>query len=388
VNNAYGNVTASSVLFFVIGQPEPNTVPGLIVYEKFNYPVQSYPGFPAPAGWVNSWENMFSTYNHVTGQPAYWLRTGGPYSTIEAGYFRNPASSTSGQYPWPGIECSSLNQWYWSSAGNNNHLKFGGVSQTNGSAYFSFIFQIDQGSPLNSGGFDVIAGFSSGDSLANGANAENWIYKLCTQADGSGGDGYTLGVFKGNGATINGASVNGQWATGRHSPRGALHFVVGCYQFGSGTNLVGGSITNDDVVALWIDPPRSSFGASEINRPAPDAGGMVTNWSANATIIEFGLRGTVPPASKRLTDLRIGTTWASVTQPHYPKLNMVVTPPDAMLSWPTNDSGYILQRSTDVASPAWLNVDPPYGLDGTGTNSTVTVTPASQEYFRLVYPPR
>ncbi|MDB6121387.1 MAG: large protein [Pedosphaera sp.] len=389
VGNAYGNQTTSASLLLAIGQPEFDPTPGLIVYEKFSYPVQSYPGFPAPGGWVNSWENMVSTYNHVTGQPAYWFRAGGPYCTLEGGFFRDYLNhSTSGQYPWPGIYCASSNQWYWSSAPNNNHLKFGGVHQTNGAAYFSCILQIDQGSALSGGLFDIIAGFTSGDSLANGANADSWNYKLCTQTDGTGGDGYYFGVFKGGSSTINSGSVNGQWASAKHFGRGGIHFIVGCYKFGSSTNLVGGSVTNDDVVTLWIDPPLSAYGATELNRPTPDAGGMVTNWAPNATITEFGLKGTVAPASKRMTDLRIGKSWASVTQPHYPKLEVVNTAPDATFSWPTKDSGYILQRGSSVEGGSWSNIDPPYSTDGTGTTNVVTVTPTPAEFFRLANPLR
>src|SRR5207302_9765727 len=128
----------------------------------------------------------------------------------------------------------------------------GGVNQTNGAAYFSMLFHADQGSSLSQGTFDTIGGFSSGDSVSGGANINTWNYKLCVQVD-SGGDGYYFGVFKGNNETINGASANGQWVTSKHLARGQLHFIVGCYKFVSGTNLVGGTVTNDDIVSLWID---------------------------------------------------------------------------------------------------------------------------------------
>jgi len=72
------------------------------------------------------------------------------------------------------VDCSAQNQWYWSSAPNNNHLKFGGVNQTNGAAYFSFIFHATQFGALNNGQADVIAGFTSGDSVNGGANVDTW----------------------------------------------------------------------------------------------------------------------------------------------------------------------------------------------------------------------
>ncbi len=384
VNNSFGGDARDAYLFVIMAGPEMDTTPGLVIYEKFNYPVQLYPGFPAPAGWINSWEYIISTYNHVTGQAAYWNRTGNAYCTVESGFLRDPGQSTSGQYPIPGIDCASSNQWYWSSAPNNNHLKFGGISQADGAAYFSCVVHITQGAPLNTGQFDTIAGFTSGDST-NAPNADTWNYKLCTQAD-NGGDGYYLGVFKGNGSTINGSSGNGEWAYGKHLARGHIHFLVGCYKFVSGTNLIGGSLTNDDIVTLWIDPDRSTFDAAENNLPTPDAGGSQSHWFQNAVISEFGLRGTVPPASKRITDLRIGTTWASVTKPYYPTLHMVKTPTDATLTWPTKDSGYVLQHTNDVSATTWTTIDPPYATDG--PNNTVTVGSDSADFFRLYYPPR
>src|SRR5436853_575696 len=77
-------------------------------------------------------------------------------------------------YRWPGVDCNGANMWYWSSAANNNHLKFGGVSQTNGAAYFSCLFHVDQGSALSQGTFDIVAGFTSGDSVNGAANVDSW----------------------------------------------------------------------------------------------------------------------------------------------------------------------------------------------------------------------
>jgi hypothetical protein len=116
---------------------------------------------------------------------------------------------------------------------------------------------------------------------------------------------------------------------------------------------------------------------------------VVTNWSTNAIISEFALKGTIPPASKRMMDLRIGKTWAAVTAPYYPTLNMSYTPTDSSLTWPIKDSGYILQSSPDLVNGPWTNIDPPYGVDGTGTNNLSTQPNGiDQGYFRLFYPPR
>jgi len=213
----------------------------------------------------------------------------------------------------------------------------------------------------------------------------------------SSGDGYYLGVFKGGGASISSGSVNGQWASGKHLGRGQLHFIVGCYKFNSGTNLVNGSLTNDDVVSLWIDPDLSTFGVSEGLRPAPDAGGMVTNWSVNAPVIEFGLKGTVAPASKRMTDLRIGKTWLSVTKPYFPKTSIATGPGTVNVSWPAKDSpydpangvtrGYLLETSADLTTWTYDLTTPT--TDSTGVTNTVTESiGAGPLFYRLVEPPR
>jgi hypothetical protein len=382
VSNAYGGVTVSANLFVIIDTNQPNDVPNLLVYEPFNYPISTI-----PATGFHSWENLIAIYNRVTGQPAYWINTGGGLFTAilandliqYTGVTRQPP----GLYPWPGIDGSGDREWTWSSGGANNHLRFGGV--TNGSAYFSFIMHGDQGGPSDNGTADVIAGFTSGNSTTAGANADTYVYKLCTLADTTGGDGYRLGVFKGGGLAIASSSVNGQWAT-PHLLRGQIHFIVGSYKINSG-----GTSTNDDVVSLWIDPPRSSFGAAESNLPPPDAGGMLTNWNNNAAITEFGVRASLntSPFSKRMADLRIGKTWASVTGPYYPRLKMTPGSPDVTISWPAKDSvggfGYKLQTSTNVIGPYILDANTPTQV---GTNNVVTETPGAPQFWILHYPPR
>ena len=381
VTNDFGSATALGLLYVIIDTDKPNDVPDLLTYEPFNYPTG-----PTTAVGFYSWENLISIYNRDTGQPAYWQNTGGG---LNSGVQDNDLSQYSGisrtppgLYPWPGIDCSGGKMWTFAGGGNNNHLKFGGV--TNGSVYFSCVFHGDQGSAANNGTFDVIAGFTSGDSDASGANANTWNYKLCTMADGAGGDGYRLGVFKGNGATITATSTNGQWAA-PHLDRGQIHFIVGCYTINSG-----GTSTNDDVVSLWIDPNLPTFGAGEANVPAPDAGGLITNWNNNAAITEFGIRATGgSPFSKRMADLRIGKTWASVTQPYYPKLKMANPSPNVTLAWPAKDSfggyGYQLNTASDVAGPYALDANSPLP---DGTNNVVTETPIAPQFWQLRYTPR
>jgi Immunoglobulin I-set domain/Immunoglobulin domain len=379
-SNGYGSASATAVLTVVSALPKPHTIPGLVIYEPFNYPLQSFCGYPAPAGWVDSWQNIMSAWNEVTGQPAYWQRYSTPYTALESVDWPGGLCGTH-KYPWKGIDCSVATDWYWSSAPNDNLLNFGGIDQTNGAAYFSFVLQVSQDDALSRNTYDVIAGLSAG-----GASPDALGYKLCTHAS-NGGDSYQLGLFKSGASAVTASSTNGQWLA-RDFGRGEVHFIVGCYKFNSGTNLVGGSITNDDVVSLWIDPDRSTFGASEGSHPAPDVGGTLTNWGDNVPIAAFAIKGTYEPTIRRMADLRIGTTWASVTHPYYPTIRCTKDLSGVTLAWPAKDSadlhgtGYVLQESPDLFS--WsLSGNTPHQ---DGSEMKVTVSPGSGPFFRLIYP--
>ena len=308
---------------------------------------------------------------------------------------------------WPGIDCSNDREWYWSSAPNNNHLRFGGIHQSSGAAYFSFVFNAGQGAAFGQTGanstdkYDTIGGLTTGEGAAN---ADNFVYRLCTHTCNSlDCNTFQLGIFKGGAGNPNASSVNGQWAPidlyngAWNTARGVgTHFIVGCYKFNSGTNLVGGSLTNDDVITLWIDPPLSSFGAGEGSLPAPSAGGMVTNWGPNAPITEFALKGTVSPASKTMTDLRIGTTWASVTHPYYPTIQYSHDAPSSSLTlkWPAKDSaalqegnGYRLVEGLDLLNPlSWVLASGAVTQEGTNAVYGLGTSTNAAPFYRLVIP--
>ena len=265
--------------------------------------------------------------------------------------------------------------------------------------YFSFVFSAGQGSSFDVSAsidqYDLIAGFTSGEGAAN---ADNWVYRLCTHVCSTPGcNSYQLGVFKGGTGRPNASSVDGEWAPialGNGAWNGArgigTHFIVGCYKFNSGTNLVGGSVTNDDVLTLWIDPPISSLGADEGSRPTPSAGSMVTNWAPNAPITQFALKGQVPPASKTITDLRIGTTWASVTHPYYPTIRYSYDTLSSVLTlkWPAKDSaalqggnGYGLKQSGNLST--WGDAGGTVTQDGTNAVSSVDTSSGAPSFYRL-----
>ena len=412
VSNAYGGVTVSAHLYVVTDTNKPNDVADLIIYEPFDYPIG-----PNPAVSFYSWENIISIYNRVTGEPAYWINTGsGLYTAVVAwdptqlyggicrnggGYnFAGIYDGVSGRFPYPGLDCAFRNKWNFSSSGCNNHLHFGGVSS--GSVYFSLIFFGDQGGTVTGGTLDITAGFTSGNSTGGGANADTFAYGLGLKADVVGGNqntglpvdgpgGWWFGVFKGGGDN---PGANGQWST-NYCWRAHPYLIVGCYKIVSG-----GTTTNDDIVSLWVEPPRSSFGADEAHVPPPDAGGMQTTWGVNAPITEFAIRAglNAQPFSKAISDLRIGKTWASVTKPYSLTLTQAYSAGSVTLSWPAKDSpystavapytnGYRLQVSSDLLNLTNWDATT-VGLDGSGKTKLVTETPATNQFWRLDYPPR
>jgi hypothetical protein len=96
--------------------------------------------------------------------------------------------------------------------------------------------------------------------------------------------------------------------------------------------------------------------------------------------------------------LRIGKTWASVTHPYYPALNVTTTPSDLTLSWPAKDSfglgtefssghyGYQLRTASDVMGPYTFDLNDNNSQSG-GSN-IVTEIPLSPQFWQLIYPPR
>ncbi|NOS69498.1 MAG: hypothetical protein HOP33_06155 [Verrucomicrobia bacterium] len=69
-----------------------------------------------------------------------------------------------------------------------------------------------------------------------------------------------------------------------------------------------------------------------------------------------------------------------------PLLDIQLTPPDtALLSWPTNAAGFVLQQNSDLSTTNWLDATNTASV--VGTNSQVIISPLNgTEFFRLVHP--
>jgi hypothetical protein len=160
----------------------------------------------------------------------------------------------------------------------------------------------------------------------------------------------------------------------------AVVFIVGSYTFNSAT-------TTDDVSQMWINPSSATFG--QANAPAPlltvSAGNDV---SPIASFVLFDRNNAQPPVIY-VDEIRVGASWASVTPPAEsaitPNLTISVAGTNAILSWPTNAPGYILQKEGAISSTSgsWTNVPPPVYISNGQFFMTNAVSP-TPGFYRLI----
>jgi hypothetical protein len=352
ISNSAGSVTSSATSIGPV-----TSVPGQMIFEPFDSYVNNGSAgggalndtFSAAAGFTN-------LFNQLTGEPSYWTIAGTPpkYSGVNINGMAGAPGSTGenqfgGEYPWPGLGGDSPNEFYWTATTTLTRLRVTtngsslfAVGGANTNIYFSFTMSIVS---LGSGSFDgtqsVFGGFAtSAGSSACGLEFWTWIVS-------GGASQVMVGVGKGNGTTVNnptqGVNINPPnvaWGAPNSSPLGndvwtqQAIFVVGCY------TVVDGPGHSNDTVTLWINPPSNSYYAS--TPPTPYLG--PTNFGgtvANSTPADFVLMNDYAPASHRITDLRIGTTWASVTPPSAPTLILgnVYAPVGTTVTLASQDAG-------------------------------------------------
>jgi hypothetical protein len=69
-----------------------------------------------------------------------------------------------------------------------------------------------------------------------------------------------------------------------------------------------------------------------------------------------------------------------------PQLSIGADPGNTLvLTWPTNFTGFVLEKNTDLHSTNWVNASDPVTV--VGTNNRVSVSPVSGSgFFRLMHP--
>lgn len=323
ITNVAGPIVSSNALLTITSAP-PATDVSLPTYESFAYAANT----------------------PLVGQ-GVWQLNSGTSGTIEGG-----------NLDIPGLLPSANNRLTWGSASMSLRLPFN-TNLTSGDVFFSFAMRVDDlGTSFNSDG--TMAGFTTGTGTAFGT-------KINIRPNGLGG--YNLGVSKGGGTTF------GDWATPNLAV-GETVFVVGRYRFNSSNGT-------DDLSDLWLNPAVSTFGK---NAPPAASVASVGNGGADLAQIDrvfFRAGGSSSSPTKLVTDeLRVGFTWASVTPPLLPPLTIEASGNAAILQWPTNAPGFVLEQTTTLAPTSWTAVTNVPAIVGTNNSVSVNATNASR-YFRL-----
>jgi autotransporter-associated beta strand protein len=286
------------------------SVPNQVIYEPFD----SYGRMSGPNAPYN-WEGVTNLYNQATGEPAYWYHNSGSSTcmVIAQNFFSYFNGNDAPGYPWPGLAGSSANCMYMDvspSATDNDQLQFSKNGFAPGtSVYFSFLLNCDTFTMATS---DCIAAFCNNAYDGTSFNLKLNL-RILTAAQPGGTGTYQLGLYKGAGITGNqGVDAGTLWSDTFENNQDIL--VVGCYQINSGA-----SSNTDDVVSLWFNPPSSTFGTTNVPVAALGPSGF---GQPNSAIHSFAIHGVEWPGLRYFSDLRIGTTWASVTPTAAPELSL------------------------------------------------------------------
>ena len=289
----------------------------------------------------------------------YWSTagSGGPALTIQGGNLPVPGLA--------GATGNSVQFGGFTSTGTSGRFNLG-TNATAGTWYYSMAFRLTDISTLNSGGV-FWAGFNNSAGSQTGVPTAI-VTRLVTR---SAVGGFNVGLDKSSGTT--GSFV---FAPGVFTTNDTI-FVVGSYAFNTGSS-------NDDVSQLWVNPDASTFGLA--NPP----GGFLTSTAGNdigsaqiASLVLFN-RNANEPAGIIADEIRVGTSWASVTPPAespvVPTLNLSRFGTDSVLTWSTNSPGFVPESSTTLSS--WGAVVAPIYLNGNQYAVTNT-TSATTIFYRL-----
>ncbi|MBA4150204.1 MAG: immunoglobulin domain-containing protein [Verrucomicrobia bacterium] len=257
----------------------------------------------------------------------------------------------------PGMAVPSGNAVTFGAAGANARVALG-TNITEGTLYYSLALRVDEFGSFTDGN-QYIASLinSSGNNLAVRLTPRSVTNEFGVT------NGYKLGLRKL-------ASGNPVFDSNVFSI-GETVFVVGGYTFDA---------TGVDTAKLWINPAPATFG--NLAPPAPDL--INTNGNNLAQLNTFGFNQAAQnPSVMVLDEVRVGTTWEAVTPPGTstsPALQLIRSGGNVTLSWPSENTGFILEAATTLSSPTWTTV--PHTMEG--SNNTATVNAGSgNQFFRL-----
>ena len=222
------------------------------------------------------------------------LQSGGVWVTINSG---DTINVSSGNLSYGPLVASSGNSVSYGGAGKDYYTTF--TSQTSGTVYYSFLLNIATLGTLNitTGGYTI--------GLIDGT-INSFVARCFLRASGA---NYNIGINAGS------TAGNLAWATNTLTV-GTTYLVVVSHQ------LVAGA--SNDVSKVWINP---AIGGAE---PAFNATSTNLTGGDLASIQRIFLRQdntTNTPSALTIDEIRVGTTWSSVTPVPATTLADIVTQP-------------------------------------------------------------
>jgi hypothetical protein len=319
LSNSAGTL-ASSNAFLTVAVPAP------LAFDPFAPAVTAY----APGA------NLIGQTNAGGG---YWTQAGpsGNQPTIQAG------SLSVGGLSGPSGNSVAF-------GGNGMSARFNpGTNTASGTWFYSFIARLANITGLSSSGV-----FWAGFNNSSGTQTTTPMVVGTRVVTRSATGGFNVGLDKSSGTPADFVFSPAVFTTSN------VIFLVGSYTFNSGS-------TTDDVSQLWINPPASAFGQAAAP-PATLTNSAGTDLSGIASFVLFN-RDSAEPAAIIADEVRVGTSWASVTPPAEiqtaPALNISRSGTTSVLSWTTNAPGFLLEATPALAnSNSWAGVIAPVYLIG------------------------
>lgn len=270
----------------------PNSVPT----GPFNY----QPGEPLAASPDPSGVQENGQYNENSQHASkYWRYIGSGAANTAA----PKIDSTSGSLSYPGLTTSTGNKLAFDMSQIASSRTQVANAISSDTVYWSGLFQVSAlGATLNTVNGALLGGFNNTVGPGATANAVGAVLRI--RKDPTDGTKYNIGTGMNSGT----AAGNIQWSSAFTPSATDTIFLVGAYEFVSGTN--------NDIAYMWINPSVSTFGAGTAPSPTLTSApaGVADSF---ASISTFNLRNvnTVGTATALFDELRVGTDWASVTTP-------------------------------------------------------------------------
>ncbi|MBA4148074.1 MAG: immunoglobulin domain-containing protein [Verrucomicrobia bacterium] len=266
-----------------------------------------------------------------------------------------------------GLQASFGNSIQFGSPGKSARLSFPtGTPFNSGTVYKSFALKVADLTGATAGG-GFIAGFNN--SVGTQAGEPTVVATRVNLRAVTGG--FNIGLAKSS-------STGADWVwDSRVFTTSDTIFIVGSYTFTTVGN------TTDDIAKMWINPDPADF--ATLNPPSPSltaTAGNDINANQIASYVFFRRSAGNIPAVMFADDLRIGTTWASVT-PTLAPLRMesvaVLENGDFLLNGSGDPGNYVMEASADLIN--WTDLNSQFSTDGTFEFTD----PASnlQQYYRV-----